>query len=128
VEYEIKRIPLGPVIKVMFFVFLVTGFILGIFYGMLLINLISAMSQSLPIDSQLVKEFSGMGTAGIIMTGIIMSLFTSVIFTSLCAIMAASYNVFAGWLGGIKMNLESPELDNVLYEEVEYEDSSRIAN
>jgi len=116
-EYEIKRIPLGPVIKVMFFVFLVTGFVLGIFYGMMLINLISMMSQTLSLSSEVIKEFSNLGTAGIIMMGIIFSLFTSVILTALCAIAAASYNVFAGWLGGIKLNLDSPDLDNVLYEE-----------
>lgn len=126
-EYEIKRIPLGPVIKVMFFVFLVTGFILGIFYGMMLINLVSVMSQALPMDTDVFKEFSGMGSAGVIMMGFIVSIFTSVIFTALFAVSAASYNVFAGWLGGIKLNLESKELDDVLYEEAEYDNNNQLS-
>lgn len=118
-EYEIKRIPIAPVVKVAFFVFLVVGFIGGLFYGMLVMNLISMMSGVLDTGDELLQEFSGLGMAGIIMMGIMIAVFTSVIMTVLTAVGIASYNVFSGWLGGIKLQLESPELENVLYEEIE---------
>ncbi|MBC8276641.1 MAG: DUF3566 domain-containing protein [FCB group bacterium] len=118
-EYEIKRIPIAPVAKVAFFVFLVVGFIGGLFYGMLMMNLISMMSGVIDAGDELLQEFSGLGMAGIIMTGMMMAIFSSVIMTALTAVGIASYNVFAGWLGGIKLNLVSPELEDVLYEEVD---------
>lgn len=118
-EYEIKRIPIAPVVKVAFFIFLIVGFIGGLFYGMLVMNLVSMMSGTLDIGDELLQEFTGLGMAGIIMMGIMMAVFSSVIMTALTAIGIASYNVFAGWLGGIKLQLESSELENVLYEEAE---------
>jgi len=122
VEYELKRIPLAPLIKILFFVYLVVGFIIGIFYGMLLINFLSIVSSAMQVGEDLLKEFSSLGFAGIIMMGMMMSLFSSVILTGLTALAAASYNLFAGWLGGIKLNFESPELDNILYEEADVDE------
>lgn len=118
-EYEIKRIPIAPVVKVAFFIFLIVGFIGGFFYGMLVMNLVSMMSGVMEASDELLQDFTGLGMAGIIMMGIMMAVFSSVIMTALTAIGIASYNVFAGWLGGIKLQLESSELENVLYEEVE---------
>lgn len=121
-EYEIKRIPIAPALKVVFFVFLVVGFIGGLFYGMLVMNLLSMMSGAMDVSDELLQEFSGLGMAGIFMMGIMIAIFTSVMMTLLTAVGLAAYNVFAGWLGGIKMSLASTELDNVLYEEADIDE------
>jgi len=121
-EYELKRIPLAPALKILFFVYLIVGFILGIFYGIMLVNFLSIVSSSLQLGEELLKEFSSLGFAGIIMMGIMMALFSSVILTAITILALASYNLLAGWLGGLKFQLESAELDNVLYEEVEVHD------
>ena len=121
-EYELKRIPLAPALKILFFVYLIVGFILGIFYGIMLVNFLSIVSSSLQLGEELLKEFSSLGFAGIIMMGIMMALFSSVILTAITILGLASYNLLAGWLGGLKFQLESAELDNVLYEEVEIHD------
>jgi len=121
-EYELKRIPLAPALKILFFVYLIVGFILGIFYGIMLVNFLSIVSSSLQLGEELLKEFSSLGFAGIIMMGIMMALFSSVILTAITILALASYNLLAGWLGGLKFQLESAELDNVLYEEVEIHD------
>jgi len=121
-EYELKRIPLAPALKILFFVYLIVGFILGIFYGIMLVNFLSIVSSSLQLGEELLKEFSSLGFAGIIMMGIMMALFSSVILTAITILGLASYNLLAGWLGGLKFQLESAELDNVLYEEVEVHD------
>ena len=116
-EYEVRRIPILPAIKVLFFVYLVIGFAVGVFYGIMVMNLLSVMSSVVDLGDEVIQEFSSMGGFGIIMLGIMMSLFSSVLFSGLTALALAAYNMAAGWLGGIKMELESPELDDILYEE-----------
>lgn len=103
--YEVKRIPPGPVIKVVFFVFLVVGFIVGMFYGLLIMNLFSTMVDVLDIQDEILREYSGFGLFGLIIMGLISALFTSVIMTAMVGLSVVCYNVFAGMLGGVKLEL-----------------------
>ena len=108
--YEIKRIPAGPVLKVSFFIFLIVGFIIGLFYGMLIINLIAGLGGLLNGEEEVFSDFAGLGMLGIIMMGVIMSLFSSVILTAVTGLSVVTYNVFAGMLGGIKVELEEAQV------------------
>ena len=118
-EYEVRRIPILPAIKVLFFVYLAIGFAGGIFYGMIVMNLLSVMRSAIDLGDEVFQEFSSMGGVGIIMIGIMMSLFSCVLLSGLTALALATYNMAAGWLGGIKLDIESPELDEILYEEAD---------
>ena len=104
-EYEIKRIPIAPMAKVMFFVFLVVGFISGLLYAMFLVSIISSFGSLLPMEEDVFTEFANLGLTGIITMGIVSSIFTAVIMTLLTAFTALCYNVFAGWFGGIRFEL-----------------------
>ncbi len=118
-EYELKRIQLASVVKTMFFVYLIVGFIGGIFYLMLMMNLISIMSSSMEFGDEVMRDINGLGFMGIIMMGMIFSIFTAVILTGFTALGIVTYNVVTDWFGGIKIELESNELEEVLYEEIE---------
>jgi flagellar biosynthesis protein FlhB len=101
--YEIKRIPPGPVIKIAFFVFLFLGFLFGIFYGLIIVNLLSFMSNVVQFDDELLRQYSNFGLIGIIVMGMVTALFTSVISTVIAGIAVVCYNFFAGLFGGIKI-------------------------
>jgi hypothetical protein len=69
------------------------------------------------MKNEVFQEFSGLGPVGIIMMGIVSAIFSSVIMTVLTTLGAGCYNIFANTFGGIRLKLESEELDNVLFEE-----------
>jgi hypothetical protein len=116
-EYEIKRIPLAPVVKVAFFVFLVLGFLGGLLYGMMLVKFVAVLSATTGMDSSIFQEFSSFGIIGVVAMGIFTSIFTSVIATGFTIIGIATYNAVAKIFGGIKLQLHSEELEKELYYE-----------
>ena len=110
-EYELRRIPILPLVKVMFFVFLLLGFILGVFYGLMIVSMISVMTSAMDFgDTQVLEQFGSLGFIGIIFMGFFMGIFSAVMSSIFAAIGAACYNLFAGWLGGIKLELHNLEL------------------
>ena len=113
-EYEIKRIPVGPAVKVMFFVFLVVGFIGGLVYGLFLMSIISTIGSALPGQEEVFSEFTNLGLMGIIVMGIMSALFSSVFMSLATAFSVLCYNVFAGWVGGVKLEMGSEELGEAL--------------
>ena len=105
-ECELRRIPLVPLIKVVFFVFLLLGFIMGIFYAMVILSMVSVMGSALDFgERQVFDEFSGLGFIGVIFMGFFMGIFSAVMSAIFSAIGAACYNLLAGWLGGVKLEL-----------------------
>jgi len=112
-EYEVRRIPVGPAVKVMFFVFLVVGFIGGLVYGMFLMSIISTLGGMF-MQEELTSEFANLGLTGIIVMGIMSALFSSVFMSLMTAFSILCYNVFAGWLGGVKLEMRSEELNEAL--------------
>ena len=108
--YEIKRIPPGPVLKVAFFVFLIVGFIIGLFYGLLIMSFLSSMSGILGMDDQFTSEFTAFGLFGLIIMGVVMSIFSSIIMTIITGLSVICYNMIASWLGGIEIDLQKNRL------------------
>ena len=109
--YEIKRIPPGAAMKVAFFVFLIVGFLGGLFYSIILMNIMNTMGSLFNLDEELLQGYSGFGLFGLIVMGMVMAVFTSVIMTLLTGLSALCYNVIAGWLGGLKIELKEDRLD-----------------
>ena len=108
--YEIKRIPPGPVLKVAFFVFLIVGFIIGLFYGLLIMSFLSSMSGMLGMGDQFTSEFSAFGLFGLIIMGVVMSIFSSIIMTIITGLSVVCYNMIASWLGGLEIDLQKNRL------------------
>ncbi len=110
-QYELKRIPILPLVKVMFFVFLVMGFIWGALYGIIIMGFVGLMSSALEMDESIFREFSGLGFLGVLFMGIVFSIFSAVLMSIFTAIGAACYNLIAGWFGGVPLELEAQRLE-----------------
>jgi len=108
--YEIKRIPPGPVLKVAFFVFLIVGFIIGLFYGLLIMSFLSSMTGMLGMEDQFASDFTTFGIFGLILMGVVMSIFSSIIMTLMTGLSVLCYNMIASWLGGVEIELQKSRL------------------
>ncbi|MCX6641237.1 MAG: DUF3566 domain-containing protein [bacterium] len=103
--YEIKRLDLLSVFKISFLVYLVVGFLFGLFYGLFILRMITAITPLLETD--LFKGLGDIGVGGIFMMAIFMAFFGAGISSIFTVIGAAIYNVCTGWVGGLKIQIES---------------------
>jgi hypothetical protein len=101
--YEVRRFDLLAVFKVCFLVYLVVGFLLGLFYGLILMKMISAIGPLL--DTPVFDDFESMTFFAAIALAVFMAVFLAVIWSIITVIAAGIYNVIAGMVGGIKMEL-----------------------
>ena len=101
--YEVRRFDLLAVFKVCFLVYLVVGFLLGLFYGLILMKMISALGPLL--DTPVLDDFQGMSFFAAIALAVFMAVFLAVIWSIITVVAAGIYNVIAGMVGGIRMEL-----------------------
>lgn len=104
-KYEIRSISLWSFVKQCFFLSLVIGFIVGIFYSLflgLMINMSSRFDFLRGMDEDMVST-----SFGVMM--VVMPIATSLMFcafnTLFGAICVICYNMFAKFLGGLEMEL-----------------------
>jgi hypothetical protein len=101
--YEIKRFDLGSVFKITFLISLVIGLLFGLFFGMFMLKMITAFSavfqDQIPVD---VSHFAGAGM--VFLVGFI-AVALAVQWSVLAVIAAAVYNLLAGSVGGLKVEL-----------------------
>lgn len=102
--YEVKRFDLLTVFKVSFLVYLVVGFLLGILYGLVLVQILSTMGPLL--DNPMFSDFGHMGFTAALTMALFMAIFMAVIWSVVTVIAAGIYNVVTGWVGGIRVELE----------------------
>lgn len=103
--FEMKRLPLWSVVKAVFFVSLIAGFIAGLLYGIIMLKFISVVISNMEFGGEIFSDISSIGGIGVFFMAVIFSLFSSVT-TSVGALIAAvSYNLVAGWFGGIEIEL-----------------------
>lgn len=105
-RFELKSIGIWAFIKVMFFVNLVIGFIIGFLYALFLIPFISLMGSMSGFDS---SAFDGMPSAGlmIVILPIVFALGSAVFNTILALLVAAVYNGFARLVGGFEFTFDA---------------------
>jgi hypothetical protein len=104
-KYELKRLGIWSVMKISFLLGLALGFILGLFYAMILLPLVL-----LPLGNQgTFGDSSDMPLAvgGVLMLlmPIVMSIFLAIAYGIGGAIGAALYNLFSRWFGGAEVEL-----------------------
>ncbi len=101
--FEMRRIPVWPVMRVVFIIFLIVGIIVGIMYGFMISSLgllFSALGES-PLD----EGFPLIGNLGFLMIPIL-AIFYAVFGTIAAIIWVVIYNITASVVGGIELELE----------------------
>jgi hypothetical protein len=103
--YVLKKVPLGPALKIAFILFLIIGVIIGIFYA-LLISSFGFLASALN-DPSLGGELGFLRGLGFVLVPVI-AIFYAVFATIVVAIWVLVYNLLASVVGGIELVLERP--------------------
>ncbi len=101
--YEIKRFDLLTVFKVSFLVYMIVGFLIGLLYSLLIMKIISTFGPFL--DNAMFEDMGQIGFFAAITFAFFMAVLLSVIWSIITVIAAGIYNVMAGFVGGLKMEL-----------------------
>ena len=109
-RYELKSIPIWPVVKVGFFVNLIVGLIFGILYAMFLIPIIALMTSIPEFQSgEFNMDAAPLGVLVIIVP--IMSALSGAFFGTISlVIITFIYNMTAKFIGGVELNLTRTEI------------------
>jgi hypothetical protein len=102
-QYEINRFDLLTVFKVSFLVYLVVGFLIGILYSLIIVQILMMMGPML--ESPVFDDFGSIGFMGAVTLAIFMAIFMAVVWSIITVIAAGIYNLIAGWVGGLKLEL-----------------------
>jgi hypothetical protein len=102
--YVLKKVPLWPVIRIAFLVFIIIGIVIGVFYAVLLSTWGAFMSSF--AGSPLGGEFGVLRHLGFILIPVIAILY-AIFGTIMVAIWALIYNLIASAVGGVELVLES---------------------
>ncbi len=101
--YVLKKVPLGPVLKIAFILFLIIGVIIGVFYA-LLISSFGFLASALN-DPSLGSEMGFIRGLGFVLVPVI-AIFYAIFATIVVAIWVLVYNLLASVVGGIELVLE----------------------
>jgi hypothetical protein len=102
-NYEIKRFDLGSVFKITFLVSLVIGLVLGLFLSLFIMRFVSALAPL--IHEEMPMDITRIAGAGMIFLVGFIAVAVAVQWSIMATIAAAVYNVLAGSIGGLKVEL-----------------------
>jgi len=108
-RYELKNIGIWPLFKISFFFNLIVGFLIGLFYALLL-SFIVSVGGVLPMFPQ--NEFSELKMSlGMlfIFIPIISAIFGAIFHTLILAVLALIYNLIAKLVGGLEFGFNRIE-------------------
>ena len=107
--FELKKIDLFSAIKVSFIVHIIIGLLLGLFIGSVMAFVMSFVGQFIPYD-QMGNDgpsFGAIGALGGFFMAFVYAIFISVVNgVIVTGIVVLLYNLIAGWVGGVKLNLQ----------------------
>ncbi len=103
-EYEIKRFNIWSMVKIVFIIFLIIGFLLSLFYVVILM-LIQTFTGSLGLGGFGNELVAISGITGIFIV-LFFTLFYAVFVSVFSAFILGLYNIIAGSLGGIKFTTD----------------------
>ena len=113
--FELKKIDVLSAIKVSFIVHVIIGLLLGLLIGSIMAFVMGFISQFIPYE-QMGYDGPTPGAIGAL-GGIFMALFYAVFISVVNGVIVTGiivllYNLIAGWVGGVKLNLrEIPTAD-----------------
>jgi len=101
-RYELRRIEIWPVAKIVFILSLFLGVFIGILYGGVF-ALIAAISPT----EEFMLEGGAMPLGGLVIIVIIaFSIFIPILYTVFSVIFVVLYNLIAGWVGGFRVEFK----------------------
>ena len=117
---KLRRIGILSAIKIGFAVSLVLGFILGIAWGMVFAFFSSAIALALD------RSVPGIGIAALIIMPVIGAIFYGFLGTAFSFLFALLFNLAAGILGGLEVEIDFIQKENTSdkYSGIEWEKSS----
>jgi predicted membrane-bound spermidine synthase len=113
-NFELKKIDFFSAIKISFLVHAVIGLVIGLLIGFFMMIFIGLFQNLMPTNQM---DFGGpdFGAFGILggffigmLYAVIIAVVNGIILTGIVVLL---YNLFAGWLGGIKFKLEGSALE-----------------
>ncbi|OQX90937.1 MAG: hypothetical protein B6D58_09195 [candidate division Zixibacteria bacterium 4484_95] len=104
-QFELKKIDLFSAIKISFIVNAVLGLAIGLFAGAILAFFMGFINQMMPYEQTfpLTPQFGFLGGFFLsLFYAVFLSVINGVIITGIVVLL---YNLIAGWVGGIKLNM-----------------------
>jgi len=114
-DYELKHIDAWSIAKTVFVIFLILGFLFGLFYILLLAGLSNIAGN---FGGEFGSDIPHVGGPLLLLLSIFIAVFVAVLYAVVGAIFAVLYNIFMGWIGGIKVELEPEENHSSSKEEI----------
>lgn len=113
-RYELKSLGIWSFVKVSFFLHLVIGFVLGLFYAAMLM-MVFAVASSAPLDeiSSLPFDLGAVGPLMMIILPIVMAVGGAVFGTLFGVLVVVVYNLIARMAGGVEFDFEPVILQQV---------------
>ena len=105
--FVLKRIPLWPVIRMAFVVFIIIGIVIGVFYAIML-SMWGALMSSFT-DAGFGEQFGLLRGLGFVLIPVVAILY-AVFGTIVVAIWTIVYNLIAAVVGGIELVLEEGDV------------------
>jgi len=119
-RYELQRIEIWSVIKIIFIISLFLGFLISIFYAGLFF-IMSAFGNALaPAEFASLVPMGGAMAIGIIVFG---TATIAVTYTIVAAIFIGIYNLLARWVGGFKVHFKTLDGEQPIIKELPKEES-----
>jgi hypothetical protein len=111
--YEIKKINLFSALKIALLIYLLIGFVMGLFvwFMMLIIGNLGKLAPSGDFDNSLNLP-SSFGILGGLAIMVAYTIIIPIMGSIMTAIMIGLYNLFAGLWGGLKLELNSVPVDS----------------
>jgi predicted membrane-bound spermidine synthase len=113
-NFELKKIDFFSAIKISFLINAVIGLLVGLFIGLILMLFIGLAQNLIPYDQMDMggPDLGALGMFGGIFIGLFYAVIIAVGFGIIVTgIIVLLYNLFAGWLGGVKFKLEGSALE-----------------
>jgi len=103
VNFELKRLDVWSLVKIVFFLYAIIGLLVGLFYT-LIFTLVGGMAGFLSRENvfPMMGPFSGLV---VFFMSFVFAIFYAVFGSIVTAISAGLYNLLAKWMGGVKLSL-----------------------
>jgi|GEM_PF-1797391 len=104
--FIIKRIPVWPIAKIVFVVSFILSLVGFLFYSMFLTSFLSGMMSAF---TEGYEGFPALTSGAIIMAGLFMSVFSSILYTLVVMLVVLLYNGLSSLVGGVEMEVDKVE-------------------
>ncbi len=105
-RWKLRRVGIGSAMKIGGFMGCAAGFMFGVVWGFFMAVFSAAVSSLLDVPA------TGAGAAALLITPFLAALAYGLVCACAAGFMALFYNIAAGLMGGVDIELESPKSDH----------------